>query len=193
MPIRKKGLEFSLTFPFNKLCGSKSAVSFTALSLTALPAATGLARQAVHTGAAVGSSFLDVLSKLASPLSSSDSTSGDAGTAATADSSGALSSPSGVAGKTQSWCQKFMNWVGQQRAGGDLDITLSLDNLDQPHLVVEGSGVEALEEAIAQDPTWLQEFRELALDRAAEQTSSSPLTLKIKQQSGQIKTQWIQA
>jgi hypothetical protein len=166
-------------------------VSLTALSLTALPAATGLARQAAHSGAAVGQGFLNMLSERPAPLANPSDAEGAGKSDAPSNAAGSTLPPSAAAAKTQSWCEKFMNWLGQQRPSADLKLKLSLDNLDQPHVEVEGENAESLEAAIAQDPIWLQEFRELALDRTVERGSSAPLTLKIERRSGQIDSQWL--
>jgi hypothetical protein len=99
--------------------------------------------------------------------------------------------------KTQSWSQKLISWLGRERAAGDVEMQLSLDELDQPHVSVQGENAQAIEAALAQDPTWLQEFRELALDRSAElggaangSASATPLSLKITQRDGELETTW---
>jgi hypothetical protein len=90
-----------------------------------------------------------------------------------------------------------MGWLGRNRSSQDLEMTLSLDSLDQPHVSAQGDGAEAVEAALAQDPTWLQEFRELALDRSAElggsasgSLSAASPSLKITQRDGQVQAAW---
>lgn len=95
-----------------------------------------------------------------------------------------------------------MSWLGKHRSAGnasaeDVDMELSLDSLDQPHVSVNGQSAEAIDAALAEDPTWLQEFRELALDRSAElggpasgALSAPPLSLKITQRDGEVQAAW---
>lgn len=166
-------------------------MSLTALSLTALPAATGLARSAVLGGAVIGTGFLKMLSELSQPSAASENTNSLSDTAEANSQSGQSVGSAGLTAKTQSWCQKFMKWLGQKSPGSDLNVQLSLDELDQPHIQVDGEQAGALEAAVADDPTLLQEFRELALDHAAELGASAPLTLKIANRSGQIDSQWL--
>jgi hypothetical protein len=149
----------------------------------------GLAQRAADAGEQLGGGFLNVLSKLASPGSSDDS--------AAAPASGEAAGPAPQASRTQSWCEKLMSWLGSSGSSSDLQMTLSLDSLDQPHVSAEGKNAEAVEAALAQDPTWLQEFRELALDRAAElgggasgSPDAAPLTLNISQRDGQVQAAW---
>ena len=93
-----------------------------------------------------------------------------------------------------------MNWLGERQPSGDLDIQLSLDSLDGPHITASGQAAEAIDSALAQDPTWLQEFRELALDRMAEQGPRSPgappapsPTLNLTRRNGQTVAEWTSA
>ena len=90
-----------------------------------------------------------------------------------------------------------MSWLNQLHPTGDLDVQLSLDSLDQPHLTIDGQKSAAFNAAMAEDPTWLQEFRELALDRMDEQGPAPPgsppsaaPTLRITQRDGGHQAAW---
>lgn len=173
-------------------------MTLSALSLAALPAATGLARQVAQTGQEVGSGFLSMLSKLAGSAVNADASSvsetTDVEAADTAD--GSDSATGSVAERTRAWCQKLLGWIGEQQGGGatgDVDLHLTLDELDQPQVRAEGPASDAIQSALAQDPTWLQEYRELALDRMAEQgqlgpaaAAAPPMTLHIQRRDGQL-------
>lgn len=172
-------------------------MSLSALSLTvALPAAAGLAQSAVQAGGQLGSGFLNMLSGLATPdAKDAPAPPVDAGGTPSA------SKPSS-ASKIQSWSEKLMSWLGKHRSVGsaaaeDMEVELSLDALDQPHVSVNGQSAAAIDAALVEDPTWLQEFRELALDRSAElggppggALSAPPLSLKIAQRDGQVQAAW---
>jgi hypothetical protein len=163
-----------------------------------LPAATDFARDVARAGGRVGSGFLNALSELAAPLAGGPNEApAPQAAAATAAAEPQNDSKSTLSDKTKSWCQRFMSWLSERQPTGDLDIQLSLDSLDQPHIAVSGDQAESLNSALAQDPTWLQEFRDLALDRAAEQgpgvpgapLASSP-TLHIMQRGDQHQASW---
>ena len=172
-------------------------MTFSALSLVALPAAAGLARDVARVGERMGSGFLSVLSQIATP----DADDSSHASAPAATQSAPADSPaqpnSSLSDKTKSWCQRFMGWLNQRHPTGDLDIQLSLDSLDQPHLTIDGQQSEAFNAAMAEDPTWLQEFRELSLDRMDEQglalPGSSPRAapaLRIMQRDGGHQAAW---
>lgn len=178
-------------------------MSLSALSLTAaLPAAAGLAQSAVEVGGELGSGFLNVLAGLTHR--------GDK--EASAASEAAPAAKPALPSKTQSWSEKLMSWLANYRvsgnsssgnfssgnsSSGELEVELSLDALDQPHVSVHGENAEAIEAAMAADPTWLQEFRELALDRSADlggpasgPLNAPPLSLKITQRAGEVDAAW---
>ena len=184
------------------ILGICRAVSFPALALTAIPAATGLAREAVDVGGRMGQGFLAILSNM-SASSATDTSTGSTDAAHEAsgpnppatNSSGEPLAP--LASKTKAWCEKLMSWLGQNQSKGDVNIELSLDSLDQPQAIVTGEGSEKLSAAIADNPVWLQEFRELALDRAREQgrpplgaPQAQPPKLSISQPDGQLIAAW---
>lgn len=165
-------------------------MSLAALSLTAaLPAAAGLAQSAIQAGGQLGSGFLNVLSGLGKP----DDKEQQPAPAIEGGESPDQSKLS-LLSRAQSWSEKMMQWLNrhpstQAAASGDLDVELSLDSLDQPHVSVQGEGAAEVEAALASDPTWMQEFRELALDRSAE-ISGSPQALKISQRDGEVQAAW---
>ena len=171
-------------------------MSLTALSIAAIPAATGLARDMAQAGERIGSGFLSVLSNMAGSAGQSGAT-GEAATELAAAAEGGENFSTSLASKTTSWSERFMNWLNLQRSTGDLEIKLSLDALDQPQVKVSGEGAEEISAVIAQNPAWLQEFRELALDRVAEQGQPPPgappaaaPTLSISQHGDQLTTSW---
>ncbi|MCC6511529.1 MAG: hypothetical protein IT423_20690 [Pirellulaceae bacterium] len=193
-------------------------MSMTALSLSALPGAASLAGLAARSSAQAGSQFLSMLASLAGQAAEpglEDTTglagaasanehttlAGSSGTGADLNSSSAQSNS--LMQRTHSWGERFLSWLRQQPGGQKMaeqvDIELSLDDLDRPEAIFSGPFNDQLQAALDADPTWLQEFRELALDRADElgQFSSeqrAPLALKISQQSdqigGSVVTQW---
>jgi hypothetical protein len=72
-----------------------------------------------------------------------------------------------------------------------------LDQLDQPQLEVQGDQADDVLAALEQDPTWLQEFRELALDRAGQLAPSSmatppslALTLQLSSDDQPVVARW---
>jgi hypothetical protein len=180
-------------------------VSFSALSLAALPAAlpaaAGLAGHLADAGQRVGSGFLNVLTQIASPRSPAADAAKDA--AGPVDQSARASADAdenavpGLTGKMQAWCDRFFHWLDQRQPTGELDIQLTLDSLDTPQLSASGQGAEQLQAALEQDPTWLQEFRELALDRVAEQGPTMPgapprpsPVLNLSRHAGQTAASW---
>lgn len=172
-------------------------MSLAALSMAALPAATGVAAQVAQASRRVGSGFLSALTQIAAPGDQPNLTTSSP---TETQSSGLDSKPSArsaLSDKTQAWCQRLMNWLSQHQPSGDLDIQLSLDSLDGPQVAVDGQGADAIDSALADDPTWLQEFRELALDRIDEQGPGSPVaprlaspTLNLTRRNGQTQARW---
>lgn len=172
------------------------------LPLAALPAATSVARDAVAGSAQVGKSFLNLLASWtdgttesqAKELNSATSTSSPTTVGSTTDS---------ITERTKSLSQRLAAWLRQQswlkNSGnheGPLTIDLSLDQLDRPHATLSGQPSAQLDEALANDPRWLEEFRSLALDRIEQlgsAHSNSPLqSLTIQQDSGTMapETKW---
>lgn len=158
-------------------------------SLNLLPLAGGLANQAFASSQQLGSDFVEVLSRLAKPVSGENS---NTELDATKDS-GQTSVPFGSnhARKTGEWCRKLADWLRDHNVSGDFKIQIGLDSLDQPQIAALGPSANTIEQAVEQDPTLLQEFRELALDRLAEQASGRPPVLKFTQQDGQFVSEWI--
>lgn len=166
------------------------------LPLAALPAATHVARDAVAGGAKVGQGFFKLLNNL---------TGGGEAKAADAEAASEtteLTPTDSVTERTQSFSQRLSNWLRQQpwlksmakgdgstdgTSNGALAIELSLDELDRPHATLAGQPSQQLDEALANDPSWLDEFRHLALDRAEQMgpTNSNSMTqyLTIEQES----------
>ncbi len=170
--------------------------------LAALPAATSVAREAVAGGAQVGKSFLDLLANWTDTHSDPGSKGIPATTSAHAASS-TITSADSVTQRTQSLGQRLAGWLRQQswlknsgRHADPLQLELSLDQLDRPHAKLSGQPLPELDAALANDPGWLDEFRQLALDRIEQvgpAFSNSPLqSLTIQQDSATmaVETKW---
>ena len=169
------------------------------LSLAALPAVTHVARDAVAAGAQVGKGFANLLSSLAETDASAEATS-TATTAANGTKQSTASAPDSVSERSAAFSQRLTSWLRQQpwlkNAGqGErpLKVELTLDQLDQPHATLSGQPSAELDEALANDPSWLQQFRDLALDRIEQlgsfaSTASLP-SLTIQQESATIDAQ----
>ena len=138
----------------------------TILSLAALPAATNVARDAVAGSAEVGKSFLNMLAGLTSGATSATQTE----EAAASTTSSAPTDT--ITQRTNSLSQRLANWLRQQswlknahKADSPVTLELSLDQLDRPQAKLDGQSSPELNAALANDPSWLDEFRKLALDR----------------------------
>ncbi len=169
----------------------------TILSLAALPAATHVARDAVAGGAQMGMGFLKLLSNLTE--TSSETNIAESSTAAPQSAKAAPESGS-LTERTMAFSQRLAKWLRQQPSlaskGEDnrpIDIQLSLDQLDRPTATLSGEPSDELIEALNNEPGWLDEFRELALDRIEQMgptSSNSPLqSLTIHQESATMDVQ----
>ena len=164
----------------------------TILSLAALPAATNVARDAVAGSAEVGKSFLNMLAGLTGGAAN------DAPTEqATALSASSAVSTDTITERTGSLSQRLANWLRQQswlkaahNGDGPVTLELSLDQLDRPQAKLDGQPSAELNAALANDPSWLDEFRQLALDRIEQMgptsSNSSLQSLTIQQESATI-------
>lgn len=159
-------------------------MSFSVASLNLLPVAGGLANQAFQASQQLGTGFVDVLSSLTNPAALDQ----------TLDHSNSVEASeiteSHHAGKTSEWCQKLVQWLQDHNFSSDVKLQIGLDRLDQPQVSAYGQSATAIEQAIEQDPTLLQEFRELALDRMAERISGRAPLLNITQQDGKLRSEW---
>lgn len=172
------------------------------LPLAALPAATSVARDAVAGSAQVGKSFLNLLASWTDGATESQTKELNSATS-TPSPKTANSANDSITQRTHSLGQRLASWLRQQswlkNSGnheGRLTIDLSLDQLDRPHATLSGQPSAQLDEALANDPSWLEEFRSLALDRIEQMGSAysnSPLqSLTIQQDSGTMapETKW---
>ncbi len=113
--------------------------------------------------------------------------------------------------RTANFSQRLTNWLRQQswlpKSGADgepLKIELSLDALDRPHATLSGPPDNPLNEALneqlsnalASDPSWLDEFRHLALDRGEQQgpthsnVNNQHLTIEIPSATIEAEHRW---
>ena len=165
------------------------------LSLSALPAASGLVQQAAKTGGQLGNSFLELLHTWTAPAADAANAEDGLSSAVPAQSQG--SGPDGLSTKTRSWCERLVSWLRREHGVQSLDARVTLDQLDQPQLEVQGDQADDVLAALEQDPTWLQEFRELALDRAGQLAPSSmatppslALTLQLSSDDQPVVARW---
>lgn len=167
----------------------------TILSLAALPAATNVARDAVAGSAEVGKSFLNMLAGLTGGAASDAQA--DVGRAPSTTST---ATPDTVTQRTGSLSQRLASWLRQQswlkdarQVDGPMTLELSLDKLDRPQAKLDGQPSPELDAALANDPSWLDEFRKLALDRIEQlgptNSNSSLQSLTIHQESATIEAE----
>ncbi len=175
------------------------------LSLAALPAATGVARDAVAGGAQMGQQFLSLLAQVATAgaqaaregaATASGAQSDSTATALAADTA----QPDTITQRSESLAQRIASWLQQQpwlknsgAAQQPVSIELSLDQLDRPRATLGGQSSPELDAALASHPDWLDEFRDLALDRLEQSAPSnsnwSAQSLTIQQDSATMDVQ----
>lgn len=146
------------------------------LPLAALPAATSVARDAVAGGTQVGKSFLNMLTGW---TKAGDQEQAAITNEANASELNQSTTNDSLRERSQSFSQRLANWLRQQpwlnthgNGDGKLNVELSLDQLDRPHATLGGNSSRELNDALANAPEWLDEFRKLAIDRS-EQISST--------------------
>ncbi len=110
------------------------------------------------------------------------------------------SRPDSLSERTRSFSQRLVTWLRNQGAGphtANKTLQLSLDSRDVPRVLVNGQPSAAVDQALSKDPTWLQEFRELALDRiddlaglASSATASMTLTIRPQSDTMSPETTW---
>ncbi len=155
----------------------------TALSLNALPAATGLVTAAAKATSEAGGKFLRMLGDLA-PGGETDETSG---TDASLTDSHSFNASDSMDSHTKSWCERFMSWLKEQPGfasqptGQPISVKLSLDQLDQPNIEIVGDSSGQLAAAVRDQSSFLSEFRELAFDHAQALGRATPQSLHISQ------------
>lgn len=147
--------------------------------------AAQVAREAVAGSAELGKGFMELL------RGGHQAPAQSAGSAADTSLNNRQSSEP-LAQRSQSLAEKLSSWLRQQpwlkQAVADdkpLQVELSLDQLDRPHATVNGAPSPELDQALAADPRWMEQFRDLALDRIEQSGSldsnASPQTLTIQQ------------
>ncbi len=152
-----------------------------------LPAATKVARTAVAGSVEVGKNLFNLMASSPAPA------------AERADSMAGTPKSDSLEDRTKSFSQRLAGWLRQQpwftaddEDAGPLEVRLALDQLDRPQATLNGQSSAELDAALAKDPQWLDEFRNLALDRIEQQTSldttSPPQSLTIRQTSATIDT-----
>ena len=161
--------------------------------------ATGLATQAAQVGQQLGSSFLSILSQLGEP-SAGDPAAADSasqagavlagGSRSTGLHSASSKSTNSMSDSAKSWCQKLVGWLREHDIQGDLQLQIGLDELDQPQVQAHGPDGAAIDQLLQQDPTLLQEFRELALDRLVDQGLNKSPVLNLSERAGELHSQW---
>ncbi len=180
------------------------------LSIAALPAAGALTRQAAQAGMQVGGSFADALSRLGDALVPNEPAQ-DTSALKASEASDEQATSGNSDSKTKSWSRDFIRWLGERVDISSTKIQLSLNELDQPTISIEGDeqAIKEIQQALDNDPTWMQQFRELALDQASQrgwasapqvsgpvsgaiagQATYKPMTLSISTEKNNVEATW---